>query len=121
MLASPGTALLARASRIEGGYGRGPAHGQLFDVRNDALLARFENCLIDLVHVAGSGLSHGASVAFVNCTLTNILDRLPLEEQERAGLVLQGTSIGYFPYDQGEPEQKDMNLLFPDWEQRIDK
>ena len=42
-----GAALELVGCRIEGGYGRNPGDGCLFDVRTNALLAHFQDCTID--------------------------------------------------------------------------
>jgi hypothetical protein len=119
LLDAPGMAVLARASRFEGGHGRS-AGGKLFDVRSDALLARFERCQIDQVELELRLVRPGASVAFVSCTLTNILDRRPVEDQH-PGVAFPGSTIEYFPADQGTPPRKDLNEIFPDWQQRIEQ
>lgn len=119
LLDAPGMAVLARACRFEGGYGNWP-DGTLFDVRSDALLARFEACQIDQVELELRLIRPGASIAFVSCLLTNILDRRPIESQH-PGVVFPGSTIEYFPADQGEPPRKDLNAIFPNWQQRIEE
>lgn len=120
LLDAPVMAVLARGCRFEGGYGNWP-RGVLFDVRSDALLARFEACQIDQVELELRLIRPGASVAFVNCRLTNILDRRFVEGHEHPGVVFPGSSIEYFPEGQGEPPRKDLNELFPDWQKRIEE
>ncbi len=120
LLHAPGMVVLARACRFEGGYGKRP-DGTLFDVRSDALLARFEACQIDQVALNLHHIRPGASVAFVNCTLTNILDRRFVEGHDQPGVVFPGSTLEFFPEDQGEPPRKDLNELFPDWQKRIEE
>lgn len=113
-----GLALLARASRFEGGYGR-VSDGTLFDVRSDALLARFESCWIDQVELRFGHLRPGASVAFVNCTITNVMDR---QEAIPAGVSMPGTTVQHFEWNaEGVkgPPVKDLNELFPNWRERL--
>jgi len=116
----PGTVLWARNSRLEGGYGRSPEHGTLWDVRTDAFLARLESCQVDLVSLELGRLQPGASVAFVNCTLTDLLDRPPIDT-EHAGIVLAGTTVAYFDRTQGGAPHKDLDELFPNWRERIEE
>src|SRR5690606_13610272 len=76
-------ALRAKGCVIEGGYGRAPQHGTLFDVRTDGLLARFEDCELRLLDLELNHIRSGATVVFEDCRLTDLLgtagqpDRLP--------------------------------------------
>lgn len=114
-------ALLARHSRFEGGYGRHPAGGGgLFDVRSDALAARFENCWLDQVELRPRRLHSGATVVFAGCRLTNVLDRGELERSSHPGLVFTSSSLEFLP-DEETPPARDLNVLFPDWEARLER
>jgi hypothetical protein len=46
-----GAVLELKSCRIEGGFGRSPENGSLFDVRSSAFLAHFEDCTIDMVRI----------------------------------------------------------------------
>lgn len=118
LLDAPGLALLARNSRIEGGYGRHP-DGTLFDVRTKPVLARFENCWIDEVNLGLEHLPRGSSVAFVSCRLTNVLDRRLVDAHPNAGVVLIDSPLQDWPADAGDPPKKDLESLFPGWRERL--
>ena len=118
---APGTALYARGCRIEGGFGRSPGSGRLFDVRSDALLARFEDCWFDTVNLDSSQIRRGASVVYADCIMRNILDRSPQEAARPRNVLFPGTVIHYHDRDRGDSLARDLNDLFPDWKERIEE
>ncbi|MFN0242944.1 MAG: hypothetical protein ACKVWV_08650 [Planctomycetota bacterium] len=118
---APGLALFARDSLVLGGYGPAPASGRLFDVRNDALLARFERCTLDELSVGTDRMRPGSTLVFVDCVLSNLLDaRSPLESG-LPGLALVGCRVTRFESDREALPVHDLNELFPSWQQRINQ
>ena len=112
-------AVWLRSCRIEGGYGPHPEYGQLFDVRTDALLARFDNCTIDRVRIAPH-LYPGSTVVFANSVLTDVLDHDFDSLQEKPGLSFPGSTLAPLPDPFEGSLHKDLNQLFPNWRQRIE-
>ncbi len=107
-----GLALHAIDSRFEGGYGRSPEHGRLFDVRTDALLARFDRCRFSLVNVLDH-VRNGATVVFDGCTFHDILDDEQGFLSKRAGVVLRNCSYSWLG-DRQAPKLE-LDELFPGW------
>ncbi|MEZ6019139.1 MAG: hypothetical protein R3F17_03295 [Planctomycetota bacterium] len=108
-----GLALLARDCTFETGYGRHPQFAQLFDVRHNGLIARFENC-----RILGPELDFPRerwSLVFDRCTL-EISDRFrSYLDGRNSGIRAVGCEITLRP----EATPKDLNLLFPDWQARL--
>jgi len=104
-------------SEITGVYNRYPAYGQLFDVRTNGLLARFENCTIEACH-AFAGTYSGATLVFVNCTMRNLFDR-----SKKAPKVakLRGCQLTWFEGKDHNALKRDINDLFPDWKKQMRK
>lgn len=135
-----GLVLLARDCRFEGGYGRSPQHGRLMSMSSPAMVVRMEHCRIDRVALGADGALGGGTMAFWECTLTDLLDpqmrfaapaqRLGYEETLRSspGLVFQGTTISFFdnaawnlaPTSWDVPT-RDLNELFPGWKQALER
>ena len=107
-----------RDCRIEGGYGRSPTHGQLFDVRTAGLLARFDSCVLDYIGI--KRLHPGSTVVFANCTLRNILDMDSADMPQLPGVSFPGSTL--FPSSQPHDTsfRKDLSDLFPNWPTRIE-
>ncbi|QDU82972.1 hypothetical protein Pla163_00670 [Planctomycetes bacterium Pla163] len=124
-----GVALLVRDSIIAGGYGRSPASGKLFDQRNDALLARFENSSIERMNLKVSGIRSDATVVFASCDLLDIITSQPLAPQieAHAGVQLIACRLEEISLESlHAPESnlqeglvRDLNDLFPDWQTRL--
>jgi hypothetical protein len=114
-----GVALYLSDCRIEGGYGRSPQHGQLFDVRSRALLARFERCTLSELHLGIGYWSPGSTVVFDSCSLTDLLDSSP--PRTRAGIELRFENCApqLLRPEDGPPQARDLNQLFPDWQSRL--
>lgn len=119
-----GVALQARDCVIAGGYGRSPASGGLFDVRHDALLARFERCTIDRVNLRIEHVQPNATIVFANCDLRDLAAWQPPGPaiEAHAGIEAYGTSIAVWdgpttPRD--HDFERDLNELFPDWKARL--
>jgi hypothetical protein len=132
--------LLARDCRFEGGYGRHPQHGQLLRVDSPALVVRMERCRLDRLTLGAERLADGATLAFSQCTLSDLLDsqvrfgtpdsRAAYEQmlRGRPGMVFQGTSISFFdnaayalaPTSWDVPA-RDLNELFPGWKQALER
>ncbi|MCE9595585.1 MAG: hypothetical protein K8S98_15465 [Planctomycetes bacterium] len=111
-----GNALLARDCRIEGGYGRGPGDGRLFDVRTPALLARFENCVLSRVAIEARLLRERSTVVFDHCAFLETTEPSETFVSPPRGLVLvacRATS----PNGDDDSAQLDLNDLFPGWRQ----
>ncbi len=106
-------------SEITGAYNRYPGYGQLFDVRTDGLLARFENCKIEACSAFG-GARAGATLVFVNCTMRDILSR---SKKVPKYVRLLGTQIDWVSQERGENRgealKRDLNELFPDWQKQM--
>lgn len=125
-----GVALTVRDSIIAGGYGRAPGSGTLFDQRNDALLARFENCSIEGIEVNVSRIKSNATVIFENCDLLDITSNQPLEPQVQAHAGVQFIACRleelsaqslYAPESTVKADlTRDLNDLFPDWRTRLE-
>jgi hypothetical protein len=119
--ASHGLALHATDCRFEGGYGPAPEWGTLLDVRNDALIARFDRCGFDELHLDVWRWTAGTTAGFSNCTLSNLLDTKTVIEQAatKPGVEFDGCSFGYFGGDPEHVPAKDLEQLFPDWRRRM--
>lgn len=122
-------ALLAKNCEFVGGYGRSPRHGTLFDVRTDGLVARFEGCLFDTIDIGPTRVHSGAAVAFVDCLGVELIDWGGRFEQQFASNPallernFQRSFHNNFP-EPGKrvyPGSKDLNDIFPDWEERIQR
>jgi hypothetical protein len=101
--------------RIEGGYGRNPGDGCLFDARGSVLLARFEDCAFDGLRIGWRQWGSNATVVFERCRMTNLLDGAMPVERDDDGLVVRSTSIELRPQDAGRLEKRDLAELFPAW------
>jgi hypothetical protein len=119
LINTEGIAIWFRSCIIEGGYGRNPLNGRLFDVRTDALLARFDSCTIDQARIVPH-MYPGATVLFQSCSLKNIIDVSTTELPKLPGVSFIGSFLT--PYDeQTSPEvSKSLNELFPNWKNRIE-
>ncbi|MBI5364057.1 MAG: hypothetical protein HZA53_12810 [Planctomycetes bacterium] len=105
--------------RIEGGYGRDPGGGHLFDVRTRALLARFEDCHLDALSLAPHGWRDGISLAFVRCRLERIRDAQLPPDRDDDGILFQSSTVELEPQSSQGFEKRDLNALFPDWQPRV--
>ena len=137
---SQGLVLLARDCRFEGGYGRSPESGTLFDIRTSAFAARMERCRVDRASLELWRLPAGATIRFDQCTLSDLLDsfarfaspeeRLAREQElrDRPGVIIAGSSISFFdnaahglgPADWSVPK-RDLGQLFPAWRDAVGK
>ena len=88
-----GLALWAKNCRFEGGYGRSPTHGSLFDVQTQALLARFESCTLSLMNLRAAYFAPGASVLFVGCSLEEMIDDPLGDAADHFGTLFDGCTI----------------------------
>jgi len=120
LLGTKALALSARGCRFEGGYGRSPMHGTVFDVRTDALLARFEACTFSLVNLRIHDWHTGATVVFLGCTLDRILDNAMAHAKLKPGVVFDGCSYTRFEGTPQEVPKLDLDALFPGWKQRLE-
>ncbi|MEM6671974.1 MAG: hypothetical protein AAF726_03970 [Planctomycetota bacterium] len=110
-------ALALRAIDCEflGGYGRSPRSGQLFDVRHDGLLARFERCVVERTNPFHS-IGGGATVVFASCDLRDVWThgtRVP------DNVRLDGTTLGWLDGQPGDELKRDLNDLFPGWKEDL--
>jgi hypothetical protein len=120
LLGTSSLALNARQCRFEGGYGRSPQHGQIFDVRTDALLARFESCTFSLVNLAIGYWSAGETVLFLGCAFDQIIDDPMRDAAGRPGVIFDGCSITRHEGGWQNVPKLDLNELFPNWKARME-
>jgi hypothetical protein len=119
-LAFDGVVMVATDCRFEGGYGRAPEWGTLFDVRSESLVARFERCTLSLIHMNVQWLRSGATAFFAGCNLIDMLDDPRKDPASHPGLSFADTSITLFGTTSTVPKL-DLNTLFPDWQQRMER
>lgn len=101
--------------RIEGGYGRNPGDGCLFDVRTSALLAHFQDCTIDGLKLQPRYWRRGVTIVFDRCRLQNLLDgELPPDDDDD-GIVLNATTVELRPEDAGPIAARDLRDVNPAW------
>jgi hypothetical protein len=120
LLGTSSLALNARQCRFEGGYGSSPPSGRIFDVRTDALLARFENCTFSLVRLAIGYWSAGETVLFLGCAFDQILDDPIRDAAGRPGVIFDGCSITLHDGGRENVPRRDLNELFPNWRARME-
>ncbi|MCK6447766.1 MAG: hypothetical protein L6Q99_15345 [Planctomycetes bacterium] len=119
VLATAGNALHVRDSRIEGGYGRLPGSGVLFDVRTPALLARFDRCVLSGLAIPTQHLRDRSTVVFSNCRFDDTLEPDESFASGKAGRVFvdcSHTTAPLGPHGRPLPPKRDLNELFPGWE-----
>lgn len=116
---SAGVALHLSDCRIEGGYGRHPGSGNLFDVRTDGVLARFDRCQLSGLSLPLDWLHSGATILFADCRLTDMFDRDPLTDDESGRLTFERCRIEMHDKQSGEPARRDLNELFPGWQKNV--
>lgn len=117
--ATAGNALYVRDSRIEGGYGRAPSSGVIFDVRTPALLARFDRCVLSRLAIPARRLYERSTVVFVDCRFDDILEPDATFATPPNGLVFENcshTSALNDRADRTTTPKRDLNELFPGWE-----
>ena len=117
---APGTVVHARACTFEGGYGRSPGRGTIFDVQSDALLARFDACTFREVRSGLNYLSKGATLAFLDCQLLDMMDPVQAPGERHDGVLLDSCLVTYFDSSAGPPPRRDVDDLFPGWKQQIE-
>lgn len=120
LMGTKGNLFWARDCRFEVGYGRAPWCAGLLDVRTDALLARFERCTLSRVSLNLHWIRDGATVAFIGCNLEELLDA-PFPTDARRGILFDGCSISYYAGDRNEVPTKDLNEIFPQWRERMER
>jgi len=113
LISAPSALVLARDCRFEGGYGRSPRSGVVFDVRSSGLLARFERCRLFQVAIGSVHYSDGARLVFVGCELENVFERPTSSE----AMTFLGCSIDDFDSGTDEVVTLDLDHLFPGWEE----
>ncbi|GEM_PF-3420371 len=110
-----GAVVELKSRRVEGGYGRHPQHGVLFDVRSDAFLGRFEDCTFDSLALRHDLWRKGFTLVLTRCRFTNLFDRnLPIDFDDD-GLLLSSTTMELRSKEAGEIEMRDLADLFPAW------
>lgn len=113
--ASGGCAMLATDCRFESGYGRHPGgHANLLSARG-ARLVRFERCVAERISLADADV---ASVLFVDCTFTEMLHDQPQGPTFRN---CRWTTMASEHRWDAAHQRRDLNLLFPDWERRLER
>lgn len=110
-----GAILELKSCRIEGGFGRNPEFGILFDVRSNAFIAHFEGCVIDTVFLRQGLWPKSGTLVFDRCRITNVLDAETLVDRDDDGLVLYATTIELRPRDAGHITPRNLSELFPAW------
>ncbi|MEZ5979973.1 MAG: hypothetical protein R3F34_17415 [Planctomycetota bacterium] len=117
-----GVVLQAVGCRFEGGYGGMPTAGTLFDIRNDGLVARFDDCVVARTAVDLRRLQPNVTLLFSGCRLEGLLYADGFDQQLVAhpGVALAGTTVE--PYDPNlhGPLVRDLNELFPGWKGRLE-
>lgn len=98
-----------------GGYGRSPGSGRLFDVRHDGLLARFERCLVERTDPF-RGVRDGSTIVFIGGELRDVW-AYPREIPDFARL--NGTAVHWLENDELKDEKRDLDDLFPGWEDAL--
>jgi len=115
LFGTEGLALRATDCEFLGGYGRGPEFGQLFDIRHNGLLARFERCLVARVRAFGH-VHAGATLVFSACRLEEIFD-----EGTPSNILLDGTTVTRRSRESESPLARDLNDLFPGWQSALQR
>lgn len=116
-----GNTLVMRDSRVEGGYGRNPGSGNLFDIRTRALLARFDRCTFSGLEIPADGLYAGSTVLFSQCTFVDALDPEMTFTHPRPGLRFERCTQTFAARDENgwqKVPKLDLNDLFPGWSER---
>jgi hypothetical protein len=93
LIGTKALAIWAKSCRFDGGYGRSPQHGTLFDVRTDGLLARFDSCSFSLMNMQINHIRSGATVLFNSCALDEILDDPLRDAAGRSGVMFNNCSV----------------------------
>ncbi|HTF90644.1 MAG TPA: hypothetical protein VK843_19655 [Planctomycetota bacterium] len=120
LLGTHSLALSVIDCRIEGGYGGGTQNGRLWDVRTDALVARFQSCSLSLIHLDVGYLRSGATVLFEGCSLDEILDDPEANAAAHPGVMFENCTITRHEGDWQTIPKLDLNTLFPDWKNRME-
>lgn len=121
VFATNGNALVVRDSRIEGGYGRNPGSGTLFDIRTPALLARFDRCTLSGLAIPQSWLRSGSTVLFSQCSFVDVTEPEATFAPPHRGLRFERCTQTYAARDENGWQQVprlDLNDLFPGWAER---
>lgn len=106
------SALLAVDCRFEGGYGRAPGgYANLMDTRS-LCLARFERCLFDRTSLTDAG----ATARFVGCELRELLGAAPTASTYEN---CRSTVIDPARQWDADYRRRDLNALFPQWQERL--
>lgn len=107
------SAIQASLCHFEGGYGRDPLGLANLMRRTRPLVARFEGCTFERMSLDGA-VQPGA--VFARCAMIDML------QEPGAGPLYQDCSISVLPYESLHDEavrRKDLNELFPGWQERI--
>lgn len=105
-------AIFASDCRFESGYGRSPGGYANLLRANGARLARFERCVFERVDL---DTANARTVSFVDCSLTDMLCEQPAEPTFRG---CRWTTIPRDKMWDAEYRQRDLNTLFPQWQER---
>ena len=107
--------LRCRDSIIEGGYGSHPEDAELLDVRSEAMLARFERCRLTGLRI--DWISDSWRIAFDECRFTDYLVRSDEHDPRFSkGMTTTNCSFTFLDESKSKPPQKNLDLLFPNWE-----
>ncbi len=108
------SALRVTECRFEGGYGRAPgSFANLMDTRS-LCLARFERCLFDRVGLSDAG----RTVRFVDCEMRELLGKAPTDPVYENCRI---TVIEPAKQWNAEYRRRDLNTLFPQWRERLQR
>lgn len=110
-------ALRVEDCEIDGSFGKQMVFGRLFDVRTNGLVARFERCRIRATRPF-AGVRGQATLAFIDCTFDDILSS---SMEVPPNVRVQGGAVRWFQGDDPEILKRDVNELFPDWAERIER
>lgn len=118
-----GVVLSARSCRFEGGFGRSPVHGHLLSHGNGAVIARFDDCTVERSALGLDSQSAKSTVLFAHCALIDVLDHTdPIHVvDQHPGIELVGTTLTRYEPVEGESLKRDLDELFPGWQQRLER
>jgi len=112
---SGGAALSAAGCRFEGGYGRAPQSYANLVQSHGPCLARFDQCVFDRLSLSDAATR---AVVFTGCTMNELLDPAPRGPTFTNCRI---TVIDQAKKWDGELRRRDLNTLFPQWRERLQR
>ncbi len=104
---------------VEGGYGRLPGSGVLWKVRTDGFVARLERCEFRHVRMGLDHIRAGATIVFSQCRLQGVLDDVVAHAEALEGVFLEDCLVLPFDGERRDVPRRDLNDLFPGWQQAV--